>query len=83
MASLRTRHHHLCGGLVFAGISQPFPNSAVRIISRTFFSTERWLGHWGHDPWELDQGTGGTVLADGASFLLPYYMGLYHKYLQD
>jgi hypothetical protein len=30
----------------------------------------------------LDQGGNGMQLADGASFLLPYYMGLYHKFLE-
>lgn len=44
---------------------------------------ERWVGHWGHDPWELDEGGDGTTLADGGAFLLPYYMGLYHKYIQE
>lgn len=43
---------------------------------------ERFVEHWNHDPWQLDQGGNGGGLADGASFLLPYYMGLYHKFLQ-
>jgi len=42
---------------------------------------ERFVEHWNHDPWRLDQGGQGLVLADGASFLLPYYMGLYHGFL--
>jgi len=42
---------------------------------------ERFVDHWNHDPWELDQGGDGTYLADGASFLLPYYMGLYHGFI--
>ncbi len=44
---------------------------------------ERFVDQWNHDPWELDQGGDGTELADGASFLLPYYMGLYHKFIGD
>lgn len=44
---------------------------------------ERVLNHWNHDPWELDQGGEGRELADGASFLLPYYMGLYHKFIVE
>jgi len=39
---------------------------------------ERQVEHWNHDPWALDHGGNGGELADGASFLLPYYMGLYH-----
>jgi hypothetical protein len=42
---------------------------------------ERFVDQWNHDPWELDEGGDGTELADGASFLLPYYMGLYHKFI--
>jgi hypothetical protein len=42
---------------------------------------ERFVDHWNHDPWQLDQGGNGMELADGASFLLPYYMGLYHKFI--
>lgn len=43
---------------------------------------ERFVDQWNHDPWELDQGGDGRELADGSSFLLPYYMGLYHKFIQ-
>jgi hypothetical protein len=44
---------------------------------------ERYVDQWNHDPWELDQGGDGLELADGGSFLLPYYMGLYHKFLHE
>jgi hypothetical protein len=44
---------------------------------------ERFVEHWNHDPWRLDQGGQGLVLADGAAFLLPYYMGLYHGYVRE
>jgi hypothetical protein len=43
---------------------------------------ERFVDHWNHDPWDLDQGGSGRYLASGASFLLPYYMGLYHKFIR-
>jgi hypothetical protein len=39
---------------------------------------ERGLEHWNQDPWRLDAGHDGRTLADGAAFLLPYYLGLYH-----
>ena len=42
---------------------------------------ERRVEHWNHNPYELDGGEGGRTLADGAVFLLPYYMGLYHGYI--
>lgn len=44
---------------------------------------ERFVEHWNHDPWQLDSNGDGRRLADGASYLLPYYMGLYHRFLTD
>ncbi len=44
---------------------------------------ERYVDQWNHDPWRLDYKGDGRHLADGASFLLPYYMGLYHKLLVE
>jgi hypothetical protein len=44
---------------------------------------ERFVDHWNQDPWHLDQGGNGMHVADGASFLLPYYLGLYHKFIED
>lgn len=42
---------------------------------------ERSVEHWNHDPWELSEGGDGRTLTDGAAFLLPYYMGLYHGFI--
>ena len=42
----------------------------------------RHFNHWNTDPWELDYGGSGNELAAGTVFLLPYYMGLYHGFLQ-
>ncbi|MCX5769646.1 MAG: hypothetical protein NTZ09_05165 [Candidatus Hydrogenedentes bacterium] len=44
---------------------------------------ERHFNHWNTDPWELDYGGQGTELADGAVFLTPYYMGLYHGFIKE
>lgn len=44
---------------------------------------ERFVDHWNHDPWQLDYVGDGRYLADGASFLLPYYMGLYQGFGVD
>jgi hypothetical protein len=54
-----------------------------RVNGRVLPIDERYVEHWNHDPWQLDYGGDGRRLADGASFLLPYYMGLYHKLLSD
>lgn len=44
---------------------------------------ERPVEYWNHDPWTLDYGDNGRTLADGQAFLLPYYMGLYYKFLEE
>jgi len=44
---------------------------------------ERFFAFWNHNPYRLDAGGNGRNLGDGAVFLLPYYMGLYHKYLEN
>ena len=43
---------------------------------------ERFFEFWNHNPFRLDTGGTGHKLGDGAVFLLPYYMGLYHQYLE-
>lgn len=43
---------------------------------------ERFVEYWNHDPWQLNSGGDGRRLADGAAYLLPYYMGLYHGFIE-
>ena len=42
---------------------------------------ERYVEHWNHDPWQLDYNGNGRRLADGAAWLLPYYMGLHYGFV--
>jgi hypothetical protein len=44
---------------------------------------ERYFNFWNHNPYSLNTGGNGHELGDGAVFLLPYYMGLYHRYIED
>lgn len=44
---------------------------------------ERTVFHWNLDPYRVDSPGQGLRLADGTSFLLPYYMGLYEGFLRD
>ena len=44
---------------------------------------ERYIEHWNHDPWALEQGGKGRTLGDGGVFLLPYYMGVYYKFIGE
>jgi hypothetical protein len=55
----------------------------ARLDGRVLPIDERYVNHWNHDPWQLDQGGNGQELGSGASFLLPYYMGRYHGFLKD
>lgn len=43
---------------------------------------ERNINHWNQDPWKLDGNGTGHELADGASFLLPYWMGVHFGFVQ-
>ena len=54
-----------------------------RVNGKVLPIDERFVGHWNHDPWQLDHRGNGRTLADGGVFLLPYYMGLYHKFIED
>jgi hypothetical protein len=55
----------------------------ARLDGRVLPVDERYVNHWNHDPWRLDQGGNGQELGTGAAFLLPYYMGRYHGFLKD
>ena len=53
-----------------------------RISGKVLPIENRHVGHWNHDPWHLDYGGNGSHLSAGTVFLLPYYMGLYHGFIQ-
>ncbi|MCA9438497.1 MAG: hypothetical protein KC978_22125, partial [Candidatus Omnitrophica bacterium] len=54
-----------------------------RVSGKVLPVDERFLQYWSDDPWELDTGGDGRVLATGMPYLLGYYMGLYHGFIQD
>lgn len=43
----------------------------------------RHFNHWNTDPWRLDYSGDGRQLASGTVFLLPYYMGRYHGFIDE
>src|SRR6185295_3762991 len=57
--------------------------SGYRVNGKVIPVDERFFNHWNHSPFTLDVGGDGRELADGAVFLLPYYMGLYHGFIKD
>ena len=44
---------------------------------------ERHFNHYNHDPYRLNTGGSGRGLASGVVFTLPYYMGLYHGFIEE
>ncbi|MCE9582794.1 MAG: hypothetical protein K8T20_09900 [Planctomycetes bacterium] len=71
-----------------------FPNSrepyapdkqkrGYRVDGKCLPAEERSFGHWNTDPWELDYRGGGHTMMSGEVFLLPYYMGLYHGFIEE
>lgn len=53
------------------------PRRGYRVDGKVLPVAERHFNHWNTDPWELDYGGSGNVLASGTVYLLPYYMGMY------
>ena len=53
-----------------------------RVNGKVIPVENRHFNHWNTDPWRLDYGGNGNELASGTVFLLPYYMGLYHGYIE-
>jgi len=58
------------------------PRRAGRVNGKVLPVQERFFSHWNTDPWQLDYGGDGRELASGTVFLLPYYLGLYHGFIE-
>lgn len=54
----------------------------MRVHGKVLPVENRHFNHWNTDPWRLDYGGNGTTLGSGTVFLLPYYMGLYHGFIE-
>ena len=84
--SLKNSHRldilRLPGQVVSEPYLKPDPRRGYRVNGKVLPVEERFFNHWNTDPWALDYGGGGRGLASGAVFLLPYYMGLYHDFIQ-
>lgn len=57
----------------------PARSVGLRLDGKVLPVDERTVIHWNHDPYQLDYPGTGLRLADGTSFLLPYYMALHHR----
>ncbi|MFH1268439.1 MAG: hypothetical protein ABIK89_22180 [Planctomycetota bacterium] len=61
----------------------PHLNRGGRVSGKVLPVENRHFNHWNTNPWNLDYGGDGRQLASGTVFLLPYYMGLYHGFIQE
>lgn len=59
------------------------PGRGYRVNGKVLPVEERYFHHWNSDPWALDYRGDGRSLGSGTVFLLPYYMGLYHGFIQE
>ncbi|MBN2311777.1 MAG: hypothetical protein JXR94_22550 [Candidatus Hydrogenedentes bacterium] len=53
-----------------------------RVNGKALPVDEQYFNHWSVDVWALDTGGSGAGMGDGAVFLLPYYMGLHHGFIE-
>jgi hypothetical protein len=53
-----------------------------RVNGKVLPVENRHFNHWNTDPWQLDYSGRGDELAAGTVFLLPYYLGLYHGFIE-
>ena len=53
-----------------------------RVCGKVLPVENRHFNHWNTNPWALDYGGNGRQLASGTVYLLPYYMGLYHGFIE-
>jgi hypothetical protein len=58
-------------------------NRGMKRNGRVLPVDERQVFHWNHDPFRLDHSGDGGTLADGTSYLLPYYMGRYLGFVKE
>jgi Two component regulator propeller len=69
--------------LPFTARESQAPSRGYRVNGKVVPIDERYVNHWNHDPWRLDQPGDGRMLGDGAAYLLPYYLGLYTRFIRE
>jgi len=71
----------------FGSTEEPYaPDSGpkgYRVNGKCLPVGERFFHHWNTNPWTLDYGGNGRSLASGTVYLLPYFMGVYHGFIEE
>jgi Two component regulator propeller len=66
-----------------APMEPPRGGKGYRVNGKVIPVENRHFNHWNSNPWDLNTGGSGNQLANGTVFLLPYYMGLYHGFIEE
>ena len=53
------------------------------VATMPFPPDERSGVRWNQNPYQMDGGNGGRSEADAAGYLLPYWMGRYHGFIDE
>ncbi|MEO2050099.1 MAG: hypothetical protein ABGX16_26375 [Pirellulales bacterium] len=64
-------------------IHSSWPDVGYLVNGKVLPVENRHFSHWNRSPWQLDYDGDGHQLASGTVYLLPYYMGLYHGFIQE
>ncbi len=51
-------------------------------LDRVVPSSERYVKRWNGNPWQGDAGNDGKLEQDGSTWLIGYWMGVYHGYIK-
>ncbi len=62
---------------------EPETGRGHRVNGKVLPVENRHFNHGNTDPWRLDYGGNGHDLASGTVYLLPYWMGRYHKFIEE
>ncbi len=52
-------------------------------LDRVVPSSERWVKRWNGNPWQGDGGSNGGIEQDGSTWLIAYWMGVYHGFIKQ
>ena len=70
-------------GMLGTNANEERLSRGYRVDGKVLPVQERFFAHWNTDPWRIDYGGDGRTLACGSVFLLPYYMGRYHGFIDE
>lgn len=76
--TVRNSQRHDVKVMVHAGTDTEHDSHLDRVLP----SSERWVKRWNGNPWQGDGGSDGSIEQDGSTWLIAYWMGVYHGYIR-